>query len=297
MVPRESVTETIVVESTYEARRAVLFATVNEITVGTNGEVREFISPVMTDRTNTVTSWIEIDRGRIEIDPGQAVEIPLSISTHPFAEPGEYHVFIGFVESKRRMDAEAVALAGDANGVIVKVTIGDERQDVLRVVSMVVDRIVSRPDERVVDITIENSGDLLSAPTGELIFYDGRGREVVSVPVNQASEAIAPNTQKTFSVAIPLEQELGQFKANLNLKYGNNQRASLYDTTSFFMLPLHYLLLLLGFFVTLIGLLLLFSRRTQPTDYGGHESGDEVSMYVRDGHVAKPQDHDIDLKK
>jgi hypothetical protein len=296
MVPRESTTETILIENNYDDRNATVYATVNEISVGTDGTIKEFITPVMTDRTNTVTSWIEISRARIVIPPSESAEIPLKISTHPFAEPGEYHVFIGFVSASKRYIAEETAMRGDAEGVIVKITVGDERTDAMRITSMVVDRIVSREDERKIDITVENSGDIESSPQGELVFYDNRGREVRAVPVNEAGESISPNSEKTFTVTIPFDQDIGRFKANVNLLYGANQRASLYDTTSFFMLPLHYLLLLIGFFTVLIVILLIIMRNRR-NEFVSAEDGDEVSMYIRDGHAANPQDHDIDLSK
>ena len=296
MVPRESTSETILIENTFSDRNATVYATVNEITVGTDGAIKDFVTPVMTDRTNTVTSWIEISRGRTVIPPNESAEIPLKISTHPFAEPGEYHVFIGFVSASKRYIAEETALRGDAEGVIVKITVADERTDAMRITSMQVDRIVSREDERKVEITIENSGDIESAPSGELVFYDGRGREVIAVPVNETGESISPNSEKTFTAIIPFSDDIGRFKANVNLLYGENQRASLYDTTSFFMLPLHYLLMLIGFFTVLIIILVLIMR-SRRSDYVSTEDGDEVSMYVRDGHVANPQDHDIDLSK
>jgi hypothetical protein len=296
MVPRESTTETILIENNYDNRNATVYATVNEISVGTDGAIKEFITPVMTDRTNTVTSWIKISRGRVVIPPNESAEVPLTISIHPFAEPGEYHVFVGFVSASKRAIADETALRGDAQGVIVKITVADERIDAMRITSMVVDRIVSREDERKIDITVENSGDIESSPQGELVFYDGRGREVRAVPVNEAGESISPNSEKTFTVTIPFDQDIGRFKANVNLLYGENQRANLYDTTSFFMLPLHYLLLLIGFFVVLI-IILLILMHNRRDEFVSAEDGDEVSMYIRDGHAANPQDHDIDLSK
>lgn len=296
MVPRESTTETIVIRNNYTDRKATVYATVNEITVGTDGDIQEFMTPVMTDRTNTPTSWIEISRGRTVIPPGESAEVPLKISTHPFAAPGEYHVFVGFVSASKRSAAEQTALAGNAPGVIVKITVADERTDAMRITSMQVDRIVSRDDDRKVEITVQNAGDIESAPQGELIFYDSRGREVMAVPVNEVGESIAPNTEKTFITDIPFSDDLGRYKANVNLLYGENQRANLYDTTSFFMLPLHYLLLLIGFFTTLIIVLLLLMR-ARKEEYVSSEEGDEVSVYIRDGHDANPQDHDIDLSK
>lgn len=166
----------------------------------------------------------------------------------------------------------------------------------MRITSTQVERIVSREGERKVDITIENSGDIESAPKGELIFYDSRGREVVAVPVNEAGETVSPNSEKTFTANIPFGDDFGRFKANVNLLYGENQTANLYDTTSFFMLPLHYLLMLIGFFTLLITVLLVLMRK-RGSEYVATEDGDEVSMYVRDGHAANPQDHDIDLSK
>lgn len=294
MVPRESVQETIVLQSSYESRIATLYATVNEISVDTNGEIKEFVAPVMTDRTNSITSWFEISRGRIEVEPGESLEIPLKISIHPFAVPGEYHAFIGFTETNKRYIAEEAALQGEADGVIVKVTVADERVDSMRITNMTVDRVVTRDDERYVEVTVENSGELPSAPTGELIFYNSRGAEVVAVPVNEERTQISPNDSKTFVAEIPFASSLGNFKANVNLVYGQNQRANLYDTTSFFMLPLQYVLMLMGALLFLIILLFILMQRSR-SQYVDPADGDTVAMYVRDGHQPNPKDHDIDL--
>jgi hypothetical protein len=296
MVARESAQETIKLVSSYETRNAVLYATVNEITVGADGEVKEFMSPVMTDRTNTVTSWIDISRGRIVIPSGETAEIPLGIKVHPFAQPGEYHVFIGFVEASKRSTAEAVALRGDADGVVVKITVADEREDSMRITSMTVDRFVTRDNEKEVLITVENAGDIASAPQGELIYYDSRGREVMAVSVNSDGERVAPNSTKTFSALIPMDTQLGRFKANVNLEYGENQRANLYDTTSFILLPLPYLIALAGLLFSLMIILFILLRRSQRMAIVDEE-GDSVTMFVRDGHAANPKDHDIDLTK
>lgn len=296
MSPRESATETIKIKSDYPYRKAIVFATVNEITVGTDGDIKEFISPVMTDRKTTVTSWIEIQRGRIEVPAGEEVEVPLTINVHPYAEPGEYHVFIGLVESKKRDAAEKIALAGEADGVIVKVTIEDERVESMRVASMQVDRFVTDPDTQNILVTVENPGELTSAPSGELVFYNSRGIEIAATRVNEEGATVPPGGERTFAVKVPFENDIGRFKANLNLQYGANQAASLYDTTSFFMVPLWYLILFgVGVLLLIVLFTILFRRAmvaTQPSEHG-----DEVVMYVRDGHNPNPQDHDIDLSK
>jgi len=296
MVARESADETIVLTSEYENRKSIVYATVNEITVGTNGEIKEFISPVMTDRTNTVTSWIEITRGRIELMSGESVEIPLTIKVHPFAEPGEYHAFIGFVETKKRADAESIAMRGDADGVIVKITVADERVDSMRITNMTVDRFVTDTNTQDITVTIENSGDIASAPGGEIIFYNNRGAEVSAVFVNNEDLTVQPNSSRTFAATIPIEDGFGRFKANANLSYGQNQTASLFDSVGFFMLPLYYLYIAIALLLLLLILLYVLARRSQDGQMAA-DAGDDVAVFIRDGHNPNPKHHDIDLSK
>jgi hypothetical protein len=296
LVPRESATESIVLTSEYPARKAIIYATVNEISVGTNGEIKEFISPVMTDRTNTVTSWVEISRGRIELPAGETTEIPLTVKVHPFAEPGEYHVFIGFVETKKRDAAEQIAKSGDADGVIVKITIVDERKDSMRISSMAIDRLVTNREEQQVSITVENSGEFESAPAGEVIFYNRRGYEVAALPVNTSGETVAAGSNKTFVVPVPDEVEIGRFKANANLLYGEKQQASLFDSVSFYKFPLIYMYVAIGFLLLLLLLLFYLFRKNNQVVFTA-ESGDDIPVFIRDGHNPVPKDHDIDLSK
>ena len=293
--PRESRSQVITLQNDYPTRKAVLYATVNEISVDSIGEIKEFVTPVMTDRTNTVTSWIEITRGRLEVMPGESLEVPLNIRVHPYAEPGEYHVFIGLVEASKRHVAEAVAMAGDANGVIVKIVIADERTDSMRISRFLIDRFVIGEDSKTISVEVENMGDLPSAPSGEIIFYDSRGVEVDNV-VLQSNRQIAPGETTTIDAAVPLSSTLGRYKANVSLSYGNSQSASLYDTTYFYMMPWNILFMVVGA-ITVVSLLITLLLRRALTARHDYEDGDEVVMYIKDGHDPQPKDHDIDLKK
>lgn len=296
LTARDTATETITIKSTYDYRKAILYATVNEITLDDKGEIKEFISPSMTDRTNTVTSWIEISRARLEVMPLETIEVPLTIRTHPNAQPGEYQVFIGIVEAPNRPAAEAKALAGDADGVVVKVTIADQRKESMHIGGFIVDRFITSDDHRDIKIELENNGDIATAPAGEIIFYDSRGIEVASVPVNEKATVIAPKETVTLTNRVPLEGNLGRFKANVNLRYGEKQTASLSDTTFFYMMPLPLLFALFGGILVVALLVSLLFRKVFIT-HEDEDRTDEVRMYVRDGHEAEPKDHDINLKQ
>lgn len=297
MEARDVQTETILLSNDSTYRKYIVYATVNEISIDKTGEIKTFVSPVMTDRTNTVTSWIEVTRGRIEIPPGEQREVPITFRIGPKVEPGEYHAFVGFVPASNRPTAENIAMAGDADGVVVKITIGDDREDSMRVGSFLIDRFVTGDDDsRKIEIEVENAGDITSAPTGEIVFYDSRGVEVAAVPVNTEGAVVNVGETAVLTAQVPVEASFGKYKANLTLKYGENQRAALYDTTFFYMMPLHIIILMFAgiLFVALVAAM-LFRRAYLQDDF--HDDGHEVTMYVRDGHDAKPMDHDIDLKK
>lgn len=297
LAPRDTSQKLVTLTNDYEVRKAVLYATVNEITVDSTGEIKAFTSPAMVDRTTSVTSWIEVSRGRIEIPAGENREIPLLIKVHPFAEPGDYHVFVGFVEAPNRPKAEAIAMAGDAKGVIVKVTVADQRVDGLRISGFIIDRFVTGADKRLIEVEVENTGDLLSYPVGEIIFYDSRGIEQTSVPINTEGVSVAPGEIITLTSAIPLADDIGRYKANVALRYGENQAAALFDTTFFYLIPLHQLLIVFaGLLLMTIFVALLFRRVFTSHDDEAEGDYDEVTMYVRDGHEKKPHEHDIDLK-
>jgi hypothetical protein len=291
---RDVLTRTITLTNQYQDRKLVVFATVNEISVDSAGEIKEFITPVMTDRTNTVTSWVEISRGRIELEPGATIEVPLTLRIHPYVKYGEYHVFIGFVPESTRPEAEKIALQGEAGGVIVKVTVADDIQESLRVGGFLIDRFVIVESDRNVSIKVRNDGELPSTPSGEVIFYNSKGEEVAAIPVNTSGTVVAPGEEITLSEKLPIENDLGRYKANLDLKYGVNQKASLADTTFFYSLPLQLVLFIFfGILIITLFVTLLFKRVFM--EEKDDEDAQSVVMYVKDTHDAKPKDHDIDL--
>lgn len=295
MTPRESQVKTVTLKNNYPTRKAVLYATVNEISLDAGGEIKEFVSPVMTDRTNTVTSWIEISRGRLEVMPGESLEVPLTINVHPYAEPGTYHVFLGLVEASKRNVAESLAMAGEADGVIVKIVIADQRKDSMRISRFLINRFVTTQENKQVSVEIENMGDVPSAPSGEIIFYNSRGVEVGNVPV-ESSGVVQPGEKTMIAVNIPLSTTLGRYKANVSLSYGDNQSAALYDTTYFYMMPWKIVFIVI-LAITVVSLLIVLLLRRALSAQQVQEDGDEVVMYVKDGHDPQPKDHDIDLKK
>lgn len=292
--PRALFTEEITVTNPTN-RRLSVYATVNEIALDAGGEIRTFIPPGDTDRSSTVTSWLEITRGRIDIPPGESVTVPLTVRVHHEVVPGTYQAFIGFVPASKRYQAEAVALAGEAVGSVVRLEMPDQRREAVRISRFVIERLVSGLGEAEAIVTIENIGDIAVVPGGDVVFYDSRGREVTALPLNADAARVQPQDTLTFNLALPSDFALGRYKANLRLMYGATQRAQLMDTTFFVVFPWQ---IVLGF---LLGLLALVSglvwwwRRTTPAA-GLSDELDDVRLYVNPASSRNDTEHDINLK-
>lgn len=276
VLPRDAVTRTITLTNQTD-RKQIVFATVNEITLGADGGVKEFISPMMTDRTDTVTSWIEITRARIELDPGESEEVPLTLRIHPFAAAGEYYAYIGFVPTNKRPTAEAVALAGDAAGVVLSVEVTSTAQESFSVHTVSADRLMVDPASELVTVGITNDGDLPIAPQGEIIFYNARGQEISAEPFNLEAVAVASGEQREFQVPITIPTDFGRYRAAVSVAHEN---VSISDATQFYVLPLPWLLGLLGLLLAItLTLTLLIKRSLHHVEGGDFHDGFHIPLH------------------
>jgi hypothetical protein len=290
---RDLFEETVKITNTTD-RKLRIFPTVNEITIGDEGEIKSFVPASMSDNTTSITSWIEVTRGRVEINPGETIKIPVSFRIHPNAAPGEYHAFVGFGEGSKRDEVEAKVSTGRVPGVIVRLSLVEKRTEYLRLNRFNIDRFITTSNEAVVTYELENIGGLPITPTGEIIFYNSRGVEQQAIVTNPERKTIEPNTSMVFEQTIPDIGVVGRHKALLNVEYGTAMRANLYDTTYFNIVPVVYLALLFGFLLLVsLGLAFWYHRsKEQPYD-----AENEVAVYVRKGIVGEEKEHDINLKK
>ena len=273
-----------------------IFPSVHPITLGEDGSIKTFESPVMTDQTRNVTSWIAVSRARLELQPGESAKIPVTLTINPNAVQGDYYAFIGFGSGDKRDEAENAVMAGRAPGVTMRISMADVRSEYLRLHSFSVDRYITTGDTIPVQYELENIGDLPTTPQGEIIVYDVRGREVASIPVNSEKQSLKAGETVAFTGEVSKSGMYGRHKAFLDVEYGELQRANLYDTTFFTVVPLKTILVLFGILLagSLFLTLIYIYRGRQPVD---HHDNETLPMYVRNGVHSDLKDHDINLKQ
>lgn len=278
-----------------EGRLLELYPTVNEVSVNEGGTVKGFVEPSMTDRTTSVTSWLEITRAKLELQPGETKEVTLTIRVNPEVVAGEYHAFIGFAEGTNRPEAEKKVYEGQAPGTVVRISIDKVQNQFLRLEKFTVERFVKSSSEGEIVFALQNPGLDVVIPQGEIIFYDNNGTEVQSIPINTELIQVEPNKSVTFVDEVPDELTVGKYKAFLSVEYGEHQIASLHDTVFFYVLPVKQLLIIFSFILVFSIILALYIHRRYGKDY---EYGDaeDVALFIRESR-SESKDHDIDLSK
>jgi len=272
-----------------------IFPTVNEVSVNEGGSVMGFVEPSMVDRTNSITSWLEIGRGRIELQPNETKEVTLTIRVNPEVGPGEYHAFVGFPEGSNRPEAEQLVYGGQAQGTVVRIGVEKVQNQFLRLEKFTVDKFIKDPSKGEVSFTLQNPGDDPVVPKGEVIFYDNGGIEVHSISINASSTVVESGKSTSFIEKVPPEMKIGKYKALLSVEYGEHQTASLHDTVFFYVMPLWQLSILFIIILVFAIALALFLHRRYDV-YEDDEGIAAVAMYIRESR-SESKDHDIDLSK
>lgn len=271
-----------------------LFPAVNNITLGAGGGIESFLEPSMSDRTTTLTSWLELSRKPIELRPGEIATTTLTLRVNPNAEPGTYHALISFPDGRNRDEAEVAIPSGNVPGVVMTVTIEKKTVEQLGLGNFHVDRFVVSEDNEAVSYTVSNTGDTDMHPTGDILIYNARGEEVGSLQVNPESKLIQPGEKIEFKSKLSIQGLVGKYKAYLSLHYGVEGRAQLQDTAYFYAVPWKKLLILFfGLLCVAIALSLFVHRRYVKEPYD--DDSDYVPLKFKEGR-SEPVHHDIDMK-
>ena len=206
---------------------------------------------------------------------------------------GEYHAFIGFPEGSNRPEAEKLIYSGSVPGTILRIGVDKVQNQFLKIEKFSVDRFVKGSTEGQISVILQNPGDDPVTPGGEIIFYDNHGIEINAIALNTGTTTIEGKKSASFTLQVPKDMEVGKYKAFLSVEYGKDQKASLNDTSFFYVLPLKQVLIIFFVVLTLSMLLALYVHRRfdrEEDDYGATN----VAMYVRTTRSSS-KDHDINL--
>ncbi len=297
---RDSFVKTVTIKNEHTTHQR-FYVSVHEIAVDEDGALKEFVPASMSNRSEAVTSWIEISRARIDLQPGESKELPLTVRVNQSAPAGLYHAFVGFAAGSNADEANAKVLAGLGEGVLVRIGIEAETNESLRLESFFTDKFSVLRGRGEITFTLINEGDVPLTPGGDIIIYDVRGKELTSLPVNLGTEiyTLEPGEKREFKTELPYFNRLGKQKAYLHVEFGEMNQAAVYDTNFYYSIPWYYLTVIVLLLFTLLISLTMLARRRDDDVYDPYtaETGEVVELQVGRKREHVDYEHDINLKK
>lgn len=200
---------------------------------------QEFYGPAQADLTKSLANWIEINRGVIQLLPGEKKSIDFLIKVGPRAVPGIYHASVAFYEGSDRIEAEK-RMSGPE--VLVNLEIA-EKGEFLRLKKFAPDKILSLEFPVSFNYELEHGGAEPVNLSGEIIIFNRRGEEVGFMPIDRINAAKfsgklavflhreSGNSGSALANLSEFNKNSGRYKAILSLKSGNGP---LVQDTAFF---------------------------------------------------------------
>ena len=290
-VPRDSISGVITLTNAADNRRMRVFTFVNNVSVEKEGGREEFVVLRGQDVADSVANWVSITRQEIMLAPGESKEIPFSASIHRDAKPGKYHAFISFAEGSRRSEAEGKISRDRAT--LLSIEVKDDSEDILNLRSFITEKSIITGSPFSFIIILDNRGDTVLIPVGEIVVYNKRGKEIGAVEFNKEKISIEPGEESEFKVLWENDLDWGRHRARLALSYGSGGRKySLNDATFFPNIPIIPLMVLFFVLLSLVILLIhffhkkrerahLFVEKRRRNSFG-HDEPDEHTINLRD---------------
>ncbi|MBD3208739.1 MAG: hypothetical protein GF370_04805 [Candidatus Nealsonbacteria bacterium] len=236
-----------------------------EFKSGEEGGVVFLPEPNEEEKELFLSEWIEMSLGPFNIPPFQSKEVPFTIVVPPDAEPGGHYaaILVG-TQPSQGQGGTAIRVASQVSSLVLLNVQGEvEESGWIREFSTGKD-FYQKPE---VDFTVsfENLGNVHLQPVGEIKIYNMWGKERGTIPLNRNTEFgnVLPNSKKVWSFTWKGDDslfEVGRYRAELFLGFGNQARQTASSTLYFWVIPLVPVIGIVGGILLFLTVLILGIR-------------------------------------
>jgi hypothetical protein len=251
---------------------------VNDFTLNAYATVVDFQSvgeqgrgkflPILNDgqRDATLAGWIDVTSAPISVEPGQSTKVPFAITVPEDAPPGGHYaaILIGNQPLQNETDGSQISVSTLISSLIFVRVAGDvdERGDIREFVS---EKTFYQEPEVPLSLRFENEGNVHLLPQGDIVIYNMWGKERGKININHKTEYgnVLPKSTRKYDYewfGSPDSFEVGRYTAIATLTYGTEVKQNVSRKTSFWVIPIVPVSLILGTFLLIVFLVTWFIR-------------------------------------
>lgn len=207
-----------------------------------------------------LSSWVTLPGESVTVPAGETREVVMTIRVPDDANPGSHFggVFLVLKAPKLRETGTGV---GYQVGTIISLRIAGDVSEEARIRDFFTDRLVYGTPEVVFTSTVENAGNTIVRPRGQITINNIFGKKIAVERINEATAAVLPGQNRSFQATWkPKDFTFGRYEAMLDLLYGEDGRKTISSATSFWILPIRIILPVAVGLLLFVGLIYLGMR-------------------------------------
>lgn len=228
-------------------------ATTNDFTAKDETGTPKIVLDTKMPETASVTGWVW-PIAPFTLKPQEIKQIDVTVTIPNNAEPGGHYGLVSFAGKDPQLAGTGIRVnVSTALVLLIKVD-GAVKED-LTVTTMTTEQNGKKQsffEKGPVTILtrLQNKGNVHVKPSGNIEVRNMFGGLVATLPLNEKSSNVLPNSIRRFESTLNQEWMIGRYEANLTAGYGTTGQAIL-GTTSFWVIPYKIVLVILAVLVTI----------------------------------------------
>jgi len=207
-----------------------------------------------------LSTWLTVPTESITIPAGESQSFGFRITVPREASPGAHFGGV-FLESQAPRLRTSGAGIGFSVGTIVSLRIAGDVVEEARVRSFSTDRLIYNEPSVRFTTNVENMGNVLVRPYGQIKIVNMTGREVGTVRVNETVSPVFPQAERSYQTEWDRDGfAFGRYQAMVSLVYGEDGRRTITGTATFWILPVKPILYTIGCFLAVVLVMFFFVR-------------------------------------
>ncbi len=207
----------------------------------------------LTDKATISDQSLNINTvNSITVQPGQSKNISIEITAKQNAEPGEDFI-AAFVLSQGESTSNININSAVGSLFLIRINGAVKESGFIKSFTETKNIYLSTPI--IFNENFENTGNVHLIPQGEIQIYNIFGNEVATIPVNVNRGIVLPigvNERIFTQNWNPSNFLLGKYTAKLYLTYGTNSVTTVEATSSFWIIPLWFIIIIIVIITVII---------------------------------------------
>jgi len=229
--------------------------------------IKEYDESTEAEKKHLLSQWLEINQEPINLAAYQSQDIVFTIKVPKNAEPGGHYAAIlaGIKPAKKIEKGSGINISSMLSS-LVMLKINGEINEKGQIEEFSTDKRFYQSPEVDFTIRFNNSGNVHLQPQGEIKIYNFFGKVKGIIPINQKSESgnVLPESTRKWEFNWKVEDsllEIGRFKADLVLGFGEEARQHDFQSLYFWVINLKPTLTILGGLLLFLLFIIYFARR------------------------------------